>query len=90
MKNLSLLVALLAFTTFSAFAGTRTKKKIKAKTSKKIVGRECCTKTATWGENGATITVTACAGWFLSNSENAHARACEKVDNAIAGYQNNW
>lgn len=87
MKKLPLLFTLFAFTSFAAFGGVRTKKKFKPKTIKKVVGRECCTKTAAWGENGATITVTACAGWFLSNSDNAKARACEKVDEAIAAYQ---
>jgi hypothetical protein len=90
MKNLFLFLTLFIFTAFSAFGGISAKKKSNAKTSNKIVGRECCTKTVAWGDNGATIQVTACAGWFLSNSENAHERACEKVDQAIEGYNSNW
>ena len=44
-------------------------------------GRECCTKTIVF--DGGYISITACAGWFLSNSANAMTRACAKVDQAM-------
>ncbi|WP_456375953.1 hypothetical protein [Lutibacter sp.] len=46
------------------------------------VGRQCCTKT-TYMADGSSISITACAGWFLSNSANAMTRACAKVDRAM-------
>ena len=45
-------------------------------------GRECCEK-AGMDDHGNIITVEACAGWFLSNSDNAHARACDKANAAL-------
>ena len=47
-----------------------------------IVGRQCCTKT-TYMADGSSVSITACAGWFLSNDENAMTRACAKVDEAM-------
>jgi hypothetical protein len=57
-----------------------TKKQVK-KSAKKMFGRECCTQEA-FDSDGNLISVTACAGWFLSNSLNAYERACDK---ALAG-----
>lgn len=42
-------------------------------------GRQCCTATAFDPYTGTGVSVTACAGWFLSNSDNAYNRACEKA-----------
>ncbi|MBK8087048.1 MAG: hypothetical protein IPK31_03290 [Chitinophagaceae bacterium] len=63
MKKISLLLALIAFTASVSFAA-KTPNKSKLKISKLNLGRECCTATGSWGENGATISVTACSGWF--------------------------
>jgi len=46
------------------------------------VGRQCCTKT-TYMADGSSVSITACAGWFLSNDANALARACRKVNEAM-------
>jgi hypothetical protein len=83
MKKISLVVALLALTATVSFSAVKPKKS-KLNFAKKFFGRECCTRTGTMGDNGATISITVCSGWFLSNSETAHARACEKADEAIA------
>ncbi len=34
-------------------------------------------------DHGNIVTVKACTGWFLSNSDNAHARACDKANKAL-------
>lgn len=80
------MVALLAFTASLSFSAVKPKK-TNLNFAKFFSGRECCTKTGAWGDNGATITVTVCSGWFLSNSENAYARACEKAEEALAAAQ---
>lgn len=46
------------------------------------LGRQCCTKT-TFDDFGNSVSITACAGWFLSNDANALNRACAKVDEAM-------
>ena len=46
------------------------------------LGRQTCSKTV-YMKNGSSITITASAGWFLSNDANAMTRACQKVDEAI-------
>ena len=51
---------------------------IKAIKSQISLGRECCEQSG-YDANGNLITVEACAGWFLSNSANAHERACDKA-----------
>lgn len=78
MKNkfLSILALGLVFTLSSASATSQN--------SDEEVGRQCCTKTVpVAGGNGSTISITACAGWFLSNDANAMTRACAKVDEAM-------
>lgn len=50
--------------------------------NEEAVGRQCCTKT-THMSDGSSVSITACAGWFLSNDANALNRACEKVDAAM-------
>jgi uncharacterized protein YxeA len=57
----------------------------KASTSK---GRECCTQEA-YDSNGNLVSVTSCAGWFLSNSENAYNRACDKALAGLSAIINN-
>ncbi|NCT17486.1 MAG: hypothetical protein COS42_04220 [Flavobacteriales bacterium CG03_land_8_20_14_0_80_35_15] len=76
MKNkfLSILALGLAFTLSSATTIPND--------SDKEVGRQCCTKT-THMADGSSISITACAGWFLSNNANAMTRACAKVDGAM-------
>lgn len=83
MKRISLLVALITFTASATFA-TVNPKKSKAKVSKKLLGRECCTRSGT-SQMGAQYSVEVCVGWFLSNSENAQARACAAAQTAING-----
>jgi hypothetical protein len=45
-------------------------------------GRQCCTKTRSMSD-GSSISVTACAGWFLSDDASAMTRACAKVFNSM-------
>ncbi len=68
-----------------SFAGEHKKKvKSNAKNIKRAISRQCCTVTAAWNEDGGSSnTVTACAGWFLSNDQNAYERACEKARQAL-------
>lgn len=62
------------------------KKEIKAKKVIKPkptpLSRQCCTKSFIDASSGVAISVTACAGWFLSNDAAALTRACEKADAA--------
>lgn len=76
MKNkfLSILALGLVFILSSASATSQN--------SDEEVGRQCCTKT-TFMADGSAISITACAGWFLSNDANAMTRACAKVDEAM-------
>lgn len=52
------------------------------KDEEETAGRQCCTKT-TYMADGTSVSITACAGWFLSNDANAMTRACAKVDEAM-------
>ena len=55
---------------------------IKNTEEKLLRGADC---TVTIGIPGVgTISVTAHAGWFLSNTENAYERACEKARQKLA------
>lgn len=76
MKNkfLSVLALGLAFTLSSATTVPQS--------NDEEVGRQCCTKT-TYMSDGSSVSITACAGWFLSNDANALTRACAKVDEAM-------
>jgi hypothetical protein len=47
---------------------------------KEKVGRQCCSKQILDFDTGITYTVTACAGWFLSDDDKALERACDKLD----------
>ena len=47
-----------------------------------VVGRQCCTKTIPTG-GGSTVSITACAGSFLTSDAKALAKACEKVIEAM-------
>jgi hypothetical protein len=89
MKRISLVLSLIALTTSASFATAYThKSKAKVKISKKVLSRQCCTVSATWNEDGGSShSVTACAGWFLSNNENAYERACEKARKALNAVQ---
>jgi len=87
-KSLSILVCLclISGVVFAKHSPKKMKQKsiaAKTKNSNQAVGRECCTKEYE-GPNGSTVSITACAGWFLSNSDAAEERACAKVD-AAAG-----
>lgn len=55
----------------------------KSKSDKKEDGRQCCTKSTIDESTGSIISITACAGWFLSNDASALTRACEKADQAL-------
>jgi hypothetical protein len=57
---------------------TKLKPQPKTKLVKVEFGRECCTVTI-GGAGSPEISATACAGWFLSNSDNAAERACDKA-----------
>lgn len=46
------------------------------------IGRQCCSKT-TYMADGTSVTISACAGWFLSDDANAMTRACDKVNKAM-------
>ena len=46
------------------------------------MGRQCCTKTVYFSD-GTSLSMTACAGWFLSNDANAYVRACNKASEAL-------
>ncbi|MFD0860811.1 hypothetical protein ACFQ1M_01215 [Sungkyunkwania multivorans] len=52
------------------------------KNTEEDFGRQCCTKT-TYLSDGSSVSITACAGSFLSNDANAMTRACKKVDEAM-------
>lgn len=43
-----------------------------------IFGRECCSAKLPQPD-GFSVKITACAGWFLSDSEKAYDRACAKL-----------
>lgn len=42
-------------------------------------GRQCCTVTNFSPSTGSGVSVTACSGWFLSNTDNSYNKACEKA-----------
>ena len=46
------------------------------------LGRQTCTKTF-YMEDGSSITISASAGWFLSDDASAMTRACQKVNEAV-------
>lgn len=52
------------------------------------VGRECCEQGG-YDSNGTYVVVEACAGWFLSNSTDAHDRACDKALAALSAIISN-
>ncbi|WP_192821918.1 hypothetical protein [Rufibacter sp. LB8] len=76
-KLLSAVVVCLCFSLTSA----------KSSETEQVFDRQCCSKTVPL-EDGNSITITACAGWFLSNDAAAYARACEKTREAIEAYSN--
>ena len=83
MKKMTLFLLMSCLFFFTATAGDNVKKEksvINAKNKAKLIkfGRECCTITIGIPGQG-TVSETACAGWFLSNSEAAHERACDKA-----------
>ena len=45
-------------------------------------GRECCARSSI-SPDGTVTTIVACAGWFLSDSQAAHGRACAKAQAGI-------
>lgn len=79
--------------TYSGFAKPKpdleTMNKPKIQIQSKIIlndnsfGRECC-EAGAYDSNGNYVVVEACAGWFLSNSANAHERACDKALAALS------
>lgn len=94
MKNVFFSLALMLIGSF-AFANNQNPSTVKSVEAKILpikilnlnslenkVGRQCCTKT-TFMADGSSVSITACAGWFLSDDANAMTRACAKVDEAM-------
>ena len=50
------------------------------------LGRQTCSKTV-YMADGSSITISASAGWFLSNNAAAMSRACQKVNEAMGIYE---
>lgn len=82
MKKLTLFLLFSCLIAFTATASNNLPKGkfINPKTKKELIkfGRECCTVTIGIPGQG-TVSSTACAGWFLSNSDAAMGRACDKA-----------
>lgn len=97
MKKLFFLPAFMLISTF-AFANNLAPSKsnvVKTRLSNEYVNhsqiiekkndelaRQTCSKTV-YLVDGSSITISASAGWFLSNDSNAMTRACQKVDEAM-------